>query len=324
MYAISDYPLYYYGFNDNFGYVQEPRKKRIPTALIFGLLMLLLVGAVIGGVIAAIYGSTSSSSSSNSATSASDTTVTGNSANVIANSLPIDCGVGRSAKSRIVNGNVVQPTSVPHIVTLFITKNGITGLCGGSIINEYWIVTAAHCLRNAVGDITVIAGNSDIDDPDTGEVTKKSAKTFTHSGFTTTQQRLVNDISLIKLSSPLTYTDRIAPVCLGTTKLGANNEVTVSGWGRTTEDGTGAPSNDLRSVEINTRTDATCSIPSSETTSQLCAGDPDENQDSCGGDSGGPLARQENGKWTLYGLTSYGLTTNCDGYGVYTNLPNYI
>ncbi|KAI3379897.1 hypothetical protein SNEBB_005306, partial [Seison nebaliae] len=167
----------------------------------------------------------------------------------------------------------------------------------------------------------VVAGNSDLNNPDTGEVRTKSAKTFTHSDYGPSVR---NDISLIKLSSPLTYTDRIAPVCLGRTKLSPNNKVIVAGWGRTQEDGKGPSSNELRSVEINTRSDANCNIRSSETSLKLCAGDPDENQDSCGGDSGGPLARREDGKWTLYGVTSYGLGDKCDSYGVYTNIPNYV
>ncbi|KAI3379896.1 hypothetical protein SNEBB_003225, partial [Seison nebaliae] len=166
----------------------------------------------------------------------------------------------------------------------------------------------------------VVAGNSDLNNPDTGEVRTKSAKTFTHSDY---GPNVKNDISLIKLSSPLTYTDRIAPVCLGRTKLSPINKVIVAGWG-IIQAGDDVASNELRSVEINTRTDATCNIRSSETSLKLCAGDPDENQDCCRGDSGGPLARREDGKWTLYGVTSYGFDKKCNGYGVYTNIPNYV
>lgn len=58
--------------------------------------------------------------------------------------------------------------------------------------------------------------------------------------------------------------------------------------------------------------------------SQLCAGGK-KNQDSCSGDSGGPLMLYRNGVYYAAGVVSFGVGCGREGWpGVYTNIPNYV
>ena len=108
---------------------------------------------------------------------------------------------------RIVGGTVVIPNSWPWQVGL--KKGGF--FCGGSLINNQWIVTAAHCETSVTG-LSIHLGDHNIDVDNSGETRISAARWISHPQYN--EDTINNDIALIKLRTPVQFSDRIKPVCL--------------------------------------------------------------------------------------------------------------
>merc|ERR1719339_589101 len=122
-----------------------------------------------------------------------------------------NCGQSQSQKTKIVGGNEVTPHSYPWQVGLFIDD---MYFCGGSIISEDWILTAAHCMDGA-NFVDVVMGAHNIrDDNEPTEVRTTSTDFFTHENWNSFT--LTNDLALIKMPEPITFTPEIQSVCLPT------------------------------------------------------------------------------------------------------------
>ncbi|XP_068895885.1 brachyurin-like [Tenebrio molitor] len=130
--------------------------------------------------------------------------------------------------SRIINGDQAGLAQFPWQAALFI---GSYFVCSGSIISEEWILTAAQCI-DGVGAVTVLAGIVDLNG--SGAVVQSSDlivhKDYDHDNF-------LNDIGLVQLRSPLTFTRYLAPIALADNLLEDGLDVTISGWGATVSDG---------------------------------------------------------------------------------------
>jgi len=108
---------------------------------------------------------------------------------------------------RIINGTTAG-SNWPFIVRLKVDK---MFLCGGAILNEQWIVTAAHCLFN-MNHVFVTIGDRSKLFHEEDEVQVFPEHFFVHPDFDKTS--MVNDVALIKLPKPIPFTDKIQPVCL--------------------------------------------------------------------------------------------------------------
>ncbi|CAH0594200.1 unnamed protein product [Chrysodeixis includens] len=263
--------------------------------------------------------------------------------------LPIQCGNIES--DRIWGGNRTRLYEMPWMVLLSYNSGRGTKLsCGGSLINEWYVLTAAHCVSFLGSRLKldgVILGEYDVrQDPDcemsdgrkycAPKVTNMTIDSVVaHPGYT--PQTLVDDIALIRLKEPADFTlNSMKPLCLPITRdlqrepLPGLNGV-VAGWG-VTEDGLQSPI--LLSVELPIITQKEChdayrGTPRVRET-QLCAGGV-KDKDSCGGDSGGPLMYP--GRLGTYGvryvqrgIVSYGpKRCGIGGFpGVYTNVAYYM
>jgi len=134
------------------------------------------------------------------------------------------------------------------------------------------------------------------------------------------------DVSLIELTTPLTFTDHIQPVCLPLADadvLVEPNNVWVTGWGTTSE--SGSISTQLRQVQVPMVSDATCTREyrnNFHNDTMFCAGQ--QGKDSCQGDSGGPVVYQKADGWTQYGIVSWGQGCAEQGFaGVYSRVSAY-
>jgi len=114
------------------------------------------------------------------------------------------------------------------------------------------------------------------------------------------------DFSILTLSKPVTFSSSVRPVCLpsDTTKTYAGELATVTGWG--TLSSGGSQPDVLMEVDVTVTTNDFCKgvYGSDINDLHICA--MDAGKDSCQGDSGGPLIVQENGRWTLVGVVSFG------------------
>ena len=143
-----------------------------------------------------------------------------------------------------------------------------------------------------------------------------------------------NDIALIKLDSPVTFRRGLRPACLpykykGVPVKSLYQKPAVIGWGKRSKTKSGV--DHLREAYIPLVDNPSCNTKYQGLreigSKQICAGD--ENKDSCGGDSGGPLLSSElgEGKWAVIGVVSFG-PRECahDGKipGVYARVDEYL
>ncbi|CAD7689062.1 unnamed protein product [Nyctereutes procyonoides] len=134
-----------------------------------------------------------------------------------------------SFSQRIVNGENAVPGSWPWQVSLQ-DKSGFH-FCGGSLISQSWVVTAAHC--NVIpGRHVVVLGEYDRSSNAEPLQVLSISKAITYPSWNPTT--LNNDLTLLKLASPARYTQRISPVCLASPdeELPAGLKCATTGWGR--------------------------------------------------------------------------------------------
>ncbi|KAG8437802.1 hypothetical protein GDO86_008492 [Hymenochirus boettgeri] len=206
--------------------------------------------------------------------------------------------------ARIVNGEEAVPGSWPWQVSL----QDRTGwhFCGGSLINNEWVVTAAHC---GVGSTDkVVLGEHDRS-ANTEQIQSLGiAKVFTHPNWNA--NTINNDISLIKLATPAVNKATVSSVCLANIEeefVGGERCIT-SGWGKTRYNSFTTPSK-LQQTALPLLTNKECTAYWGEniTDKMICAGA--AGSSSCMGDSGGPLVCKKNNVWTLVGIVSWGSST---------------
>lgn len=217
--------------------------------------------------------------------------------------------------SRIVGGTEATPHSWPHQVALFIDD---IYFCGGSLISDEWVLTAAHCMDGATF-VEVVLGAHNIRKSEPSQVTMASKDFIVHEHWNTFF--LVNDIAVIRLPNKVTMNVNINAVDLPSTELSEGTYVTATGWGKTS-DQFGGISNVLRQVTVPIMSNTVCnSYYGLVEDGQICI-DSSGGKGTCNGDSGGPLNR--NGK--IYGITSYGSAEGCEaGHpDVFTRVYRYL
>ncbi|KAL0869174.1 hypothetical protein ABMA27_007460 [Loxostege sticticalis] len=260
-----------------------------------------------------------------------------------------DCGIVDS--DRIFGGNRTRLYELPWMVLLsYNSPRGLKLSCGGTLISERYVLTAAHCV-SFLGERLklngVILGEHDIrKDPDCERIQEKmfcapsvrnvSIETVTaHPGYS--PETLADDIALLRLAEPADFSvESMKAVCLPITselqnQYLDNQPATVAGWGAT-EDGLQSPV--LLSVELPIVSNKDCIKVYRGTPKihdrQLCAGGV-QDKDSCGGDSGGPLMYPGNvgtrgERYVQRGIVSFG-SKRCGigGFpGVYTRVAYYM
>ena len=227
--------------------------------------------------------------------------------------------------ARIVGGEEAGATDAPWQVSLRNFLGGISHFCGGSIIAQDWVVTAAHCLDGlSVLQYDVMAGQHNIHLPDPHQQVRLVSRGIIHPNYTWDDKEF--DIGLIKLASPLKLTDYVQPVPLAEVRdPPAGGECEATGWGVTQEDGMFLAGN-LRKVTIPLVSDEDCFqiYQYLMRDNMICAGE--TGKDSCSGDSGGPLVCPlgSGGAPVLTGVTSWGQGCGRPGKpGVYTEVAYF-
>ncbi|XP_055955257.1 trypsin [Patella vulgata] len=226
---------------------------------------------------------------------------------------------------RIVGGVNTEPCEYPWMVRL----QAGDSLCGGTIIDETHIMTAGHCIgSNTAADMKVIVGEYNFNKQEANNELFDVSAINLHPNYNEVSAGAVeNDIAILTLSRPLTYSDCVQPICLaqpGDSASLDDTQCTTIGWGTTSYQGSASPI--LQEVTMPTFSGALCAsnFPNTTPTNtnlQICAGRPEGGADSCQGDSGGPLFCPVNGQYVQYGIVSYGDGCALSGNaGVYTDV----
>ncbi|XP_046401603.1 uncharacterized protein LOC124167663 [Ischnura elegans] len=263
------------------------------------------------------------------------------------------CGI--SVDERIVGGREANLGAFPWIARLGYQRrnsNDVVYRCGGTLINSRYVITAAHCvtkLPSGMRLVTVRLGEHDertAIDCDGDGVCADPVQDFSpenatpHRSYDSPKYR--HDVGLVRLNRDANITTYVSPICLPfdslTTKNYTGLRSSVAGWG-VTEIGSPTGSPTLRFVDVRVVPPDTCieafrQDADVEPASQICAGG-QEDQDSCEGDSGGPLSRQEDisanasdssPRHVLIGVVSFGsrLCGSVNMPGVYARVTNYL
>lgn len=237
-----------------------------------------------------------------------------------------------SIQARIVGGNVSEVGEWPSLVALILPGDEplrFRHFCGGSVVADRWVLTAAHCVFNADGSptttdqIRIVAGINDLDDVTAVETVVTNI--IVHPAYENTFFP-VNDIALLELGTSVlvpqnSLLDVDPELLVGTTAF-------IAGWGVLTEEGpltTERFPNLLHDASLPVVSRAQCNLPESYNgnilSTQMCAGFREGGVDSCQGDSGGPIYILEGTRQVQIGVTSFGAgCARPNLYGVYTNV----
>ncbi|KAG8200314.1 hypothetical protein JTE90_028498 [Oedothorax gibbosus] len=250
-----------------------------------------------------------------------------------------ECGV-KPYELFIAGGEASEPHEWPWMTAIFRRHQSSrpkTFICGGSLINTKYILTAAHCFVHnykilPASSFVVRVGSHQLN---SGEEYTVSEVIVHHNH---TGSDFFNDIALIKLASDVYVTDKVAPICLPSTDMAAEDFVgrmaTVAGWGDTAFRTGG--SRTLQHVTIPVVSGEECFAAYSRVKGAaflargsdhvICAGLREGGKDACLGDSGGPLMlKASEDRWIVVGVVSLGYKCAEPGYpGVYTRVTHYI
>jgi secreted trypsin-like serine protease len=243
-----------------------------------------------------------------------------------------------NVQPRIVGGNDVSSNSVwPFMVSLHPMDEQFiyTSVCGGTLIGDRWVLTAANCLIGSdASDWAVQVGHININ-PSSFSVENFIYVDSIYLHHNYDDDEILNDIAIMKLSSSIAGIDTV-PYDISSPVV--DETVVAIGWGET--DGTVTFSeyatNDrvdiLQQVDLKV---VECSIwGSGATSNNICATDADTNdatdKGTCYGDSGGPILYDSGGIYYQVGITSFGsepcVYEAAPGVyvpGAYTRVANY-
>lgn len=221
-------------------------------------------------------------------------------------------------EDRIIGGNECHEDRHPSLVLIY---DSMGPYCSGTLINENWVITAAHCYKRKSVQLMFGEHNTEVQ---TGhEQFRLSEKVFCPGNGTMNCSDPLDDIMLIKLDSPAALTEYVAALDPATTCAPVGLHCCVMGWGTiTTPEETYPNVPYCACIEILPIEVCQAAYPWEVNEKMICAGVMEGGKDSCRGDSGGPLICD--GK--LQGIVSEGGFPCAEPAqpGIYTNICKFL
>ncbi|XP_017776960.1 PREDICTED: chymotrypsin-1-like [Nicrophorus vespilloides] len=220
-----------------------------------------------------------------------------------------------NGENRIVGGSEASEGEFPFMVSI---RQGLGHVCGGSILDEYTILTAAHCVFGRPAyELNIIAGSLEWAN---GGQEHKVWHYVIHQAYHPIT--LQNDVCIMKLETPIVFDHNIQPAVLASSPTPANQNLILPGWGFTSYPGT--VSDVLLFFHLRSMSYDDCKALEMDREivkdMHLCAY-AGHGQGACHGDSGGPLVDTYGQQ---VGIVSWGMRTCARGFpDIYTNVSTY-
>ncbi|KAG8188740.1 hypothetical protein JTE90_023085 [Oedothorax gibbosus] len=203
--------------------------------------------------------------------------------------------------------------------------------CGGVLITAKYVLTAAHCQPGFFASLLVVLGTHDLSETfnHKASVIRNVKRMVVHRHYNA--QTFENDLALLEMETPVEFSPYVVPICLPFRKEDFTGKMAfVTGWGKLTHGGD-VP-NILQEVQVPIVGNGDCQSMFFHAGHQkairsnfVCAGYTNGGQDSCEGDSGGPLmVQREDNRWVLVGTVSHGIgCADPNLPGVYMRMSSY-
>ncbi|XP_058464522.1 chymotrypsin-2-like [Malaya genurostris] len=219
-------------------------------------------------------------------------------------------------EGRIVGGSNANAGQFPYQVSL--RSSGNAHFCGASVINNRYVLSAAHCtVGRTTANTRVVVGTHLLN---SGGVAHNTARIVNHGSYNS--NTLANDVSLVQTSTTITMNNLVATIPLGSSTINTATNAVASGWGQLGAN-VGIPNN-LQFLTTNIISLADCRSRHSSANAArvfdntICTLNP-SGQGMCMGDSGGPLVHGGNQQ----GIVSWGIPCGTAAPDVFARVSSH-
>ncbi|XP_050458389.1 chymotrypsinogen B-like [Cataglyphis hispanica] len=235
--------------------------------------------------------------------------------------------------SRVTGGSEAPEASYPYIVSLQWNINNVHyHFCAGSILNNQWILTAAHCLHEiflvGINNVVVKAGKHNIQIVESTEQIVQIEQIFKHEKYLSSYT--FYDIGLIKLKNPLKFTKEIQAIELSQAENESIKTAYLCGWGLILSDNVLSDPDKLQHIKLTYIDHKICNLfvkirlgYSLVDETNICTGPSTNRISACNGDSGGPLITYYGQKPVLIGIISWIIPPCGTSPTVYTKVSKF-
>ncbi|XP_056433194.1 serine protease 33-like [Gadus chalcogrammus] len=246
------------------------------------------------------------------------------------------CGKPPLGQNRVVGGIDANEGAWPWQVDIQTQSAG--HVCGGSLISESWVLSAAHCFPNVhdLGPYIIYVGRHKQKGFNMHQESHRVRRVVVPESYVEPQRG--NDLALVELSRPVFWSDYVQPICVPDqgALFPGGLDCMVTGWGHIRDNVALPGLGVLQQVRVPIISSPSCQqlfdvnpgdpedhveiLPD-----ELCAGYPEGGRDACQGDSGGPLVcSMANATWVQAGVVSFGLGCAAKNRpGVYARVSSF-
>ncbi|XP_017016301.2 serine protease SP24D [Drosophila takahashii] len=193
----------------------------------------------------------------------------------------VTLGVGPTQASRLP----AEVGSQPHSVSL--RRNGVH-VCGGALVSDNWVITAAHCVSISGGQQSYPAQSYNVR---AGSIQRLAggqlvplSQIIIHQNYSSSEAAGANDLALLQLQTKVTLNANTKPIDLATERPAAGSQLSFSGWGSSQAEGSfshglqvasrqSLSASDCQKQLFLEQEDLLCLSPVAEDYAGLCSGD---------------------------------------------------